>query len=344
MRAVVIHAAKDLRIDPVTVGEPGLGQVRIRMARGGICGSDLHYYQDGRIGTIIVKQPMTLGHEVAGHVEALGSGVTGLKVGDLVAVNPSRPCNACKFCRQGKQVHCLDMRFYGSAMRTPHINGAFQDALIAEATQCFVMPAGVTAGEAAMCEPMAVCLHAVNRAGSVYGRRVFVTGCGPIGALCIAAARASGASEIVATDVTDTPFEFARQMGADRCINVTRDAAALQAYSADKGSFDVVLECSGNQQALVGAFDVLVPGGIIVQVGLGGAVTMPLNTVVNREFELRGTFRFHSEFALAAQWIGTRRIDVRPLITATYPMADAVAAFKHAGDRSKAMKVQLAFG
>jgi L-idonate 5-dehydrogenase len=344
MHAVVIHSAKDLRIDPVTVGQPGPGQVRIKMARGGICGSDLHYYQDGRIGTIIVKQPLTLGHEVAGHIEALGAGVTGLKTGDLVAINPSRPCNSCKFCRQGQQVHCLDMRFYGSAMRFPHVHGAFQDALVTEAAQCFVMPASVTPGEAAMCEPMAVCLHAINRAGSVYGKRVLVTGCGPIGALCIAAARASGAAEIVATDVTDTPFAVARQMGADRCINVARDAAALQAFSADKGTFDVVLECSGNQQALVSAFDVLLPGGIIVQVGLGGAVTLPINTVVNREFELRGTFRFHGEFALAAQWIGARRIDVQPLITATFPMTDAIAAFELAGDRSKAMKVQLAFG
>jgi L-idonate 5-dehydrogenase len=343
MRAVVIHAAKDLRIDPITVGQPAAGQVRIRMARGGICGSDLHYYHDGRIGTIVLKQPMTLGHEVAGVIETLGPNVTGLKVGDLVAISPSRPCHACKFCHQGQLVHCLNMRFYGSAMPFPHIQGAFQEALVVDAYQCHVMPTGVTAGEAAMCEPTAVCLHAVKRAGSVYGKRVLVTGCGPIGALCVAAARVSGAAEIVVTDVTDAPFALAKQLGADRCINVLKEGAAFAAYAKDKGTFDVVLECSGNQQALVSALDVLLPGGVIVQVGLGGAVTLPINQLVSREFELRGTFRFHEEFALAAQWIGARRIDVRPLITATMPISDAVAAFELASDRTKAMKVQLSF-
>jgi L-idonate 5-dehydrogenase len=343
MRAVVIHAAHDLRVDPVEVQDPGPGEVRVRLERGGICGSDLHYFHEGRIGTIIVREPMILGHEVAGRIERLGANVTGLTIGDRVALSPSRPCNACKFCLAGAQQHCLDMRFYGSAMRFPHVQGAFREAIIADATQCHVVPSDVTAGEAAMCEPFAVCLHAVNRAGPMFGRRVLVTGCGPIGVLCIVAARLAGAAEIVATDVTPTPFDLARHFGADRCIDVAKDSASLATYSADKGHFDVLLECSGNGRALVSAFDVLKPGGVIVQVGLGGEMNLPMNMVVAREFELRGTFRFNGEFADAARLIGTKRVDLTPLISATYPFTDARAAFDLASDRQRAMKVQLAF-
>lgn len=343
MRAVVIHAANDLRLDPIEVGTPGPGEVLLRLERGGICGSDLHYFHEGRIGTIVLRQPMALGHEVAGVVEAVGGAVDRVKPGDRVALNPSRPCNSCPYCLTGAQQHCLNMRFYGSAMVFPHVQGAFREKIIADAGQCYVVPADVTAGEAAMCEPFAVCLHAVRRAGSVFGRRVLVTGCGPIGILAVLAARQAGAAEIVTTDVTETPFALARRFGADRCIDVAREGAALAAYSRDKGYFDVVLECSGNERALVASFDVLKPGGVIVQVGLGGAVTLPINVLVNREFDLRGTFRFHAEFGLAADLIGRRAVDVRPLITATLPFTDAVAAFELASDRARAMKVQLAF-
>ena len=343
MRAVVIHAAKDLRIDSVTVGQPGAGEVRVRIERGGICGSDLHYYHEGRIGTIILKQPMALGHEIAGLVESVGAGVTRVKPGDRVALSPSRACGQCSYCQEGKQMHCLNMRFYGSAMVFPHVQGAFQEAIVASESQCYVVPSTLSAGEAAMCEPFAVCLHAVRRAGPMFGKRVLVTGCGPIGILAIMAARHAGAAEVVATDVTATPLALARKLGADVTLDVGADREALKPYSKDKGAFDVLLECSGNQHALVGAFEVLRPTGIIVQVGLGGSFTLPINMLVAKEFELRGTFRFHEEFGLAAQLIGSGRVDVKPLISATLPFERAVEAFDLASDRSRAMKVQLAF-
>lgn len=343
MHAVVIHAAKDLRIEAAQVGEPGPGEVRVAIERGGICGSDLHYYHEGRIGTIILREPMVLGHEVAGRIEELGAGVEGLRTGDRVAVSPSRPCGRCRYCQGGQQMHCLDMRFYGSAMRMPHVQGAFRSALIADAAQCHVIPAGVSPDEAAMCEPLAVTLHAVRRAGPIFGRRVLVTGCGPIGALAVLSARQAGAAEIVVTDVTPTPFPFAAKLGATRTIDVAADKMGLAAYAKDKGYFDVLLECSGNAQALVAALDAVRPQGVIVQVGLGGQFTLPINVLVAKELELRGTFRFHEEFALAASLIGERRVDVSPLITATLPVKEARAAFELASDRSRSMKVQLAF-
>ena len=136
MKALVIHAAGDLRIEDHPTADPGPGEVRVRLATGGICGSDLHYYNHGGFGTVRLREPMILGHEVAGHVEALGEGVTTFTKGQLVAVSPSRPCGACRYCLEGKPNHCLNMRFYGSAMPFPHIQGAFRQSLVAEAAQC----------------------------------------------------------------------------------------------------------------------------------------------------------------------------------------------------------------
>ncbi|TIP82093.1 MAG: L-idonate 5-dehydrogenase, partial [Mesorhizobium sp.] len=179
MKAVVIHQAKDLRIEECEVEEPGRGQVQIRLATGGVCGSDLHYYNHGGFGAVRLKEPMVLGHEVSGRITSLGEGVQGLSVGDLVAVSPSRPCRSCRFCSEGLYNQCLHMRFYGSAMPYPHIQGAFREVLVADALQC-IQADGLSAGEAAMAEPLSVTLHATRRAGEMLGKRVLVTGCGPI--------------------------------------------------------------------------------------------------------------------------------------------------------------------
>ena len=194
-----------------------------------------------------------------------------------------------------------------------------------------------------MAEPLAVCLHAVNRAGPMLGQRVLVTGSGPIGALCVIAARRAGAAEIVATDLSDAPGALVQRLGADRFINVAKDAAALDAYKLDKGHFDVMLEASGSDKALAAALELVRPRGVIVQVGIGGMGTLPLNVIVAKEFDLRGTFRFHEEFALAVTLLAKGLVDVAPLITATLPFTRAKEAFDLASDRSRAMKVQLAF-
>jgi L-idonate 5-dehydrogenase len=343
MRAIVAHAAKDLRIESVDVPAPGLKDVQVRIAFGGICGSDLHYYNHGGFGVVRLREPMVLGHEIAGVVEAVGAEARRVKPGDRVAISPSRPCNACKFCLEGRQNQCLDMRFYGSAMRFPHVQGAFREVLVCEESQAHVVAAGVSLGEAAMAEPLAVCLHGARRAGPLLGRKVLVTGSGPIGALAAIAARRAGAAEIVVTDVADGALGFARKVGADVTINVARHPDALASYGADKGVVDVMFEASGNEAALRGGLDVVRPGGVIVQLGLGGEMKLPMNTIVAKEIEVRGTFRFHEEFALAVTLIGKGLVDVKPLISATVPFTSATEAFELAGDRSQSMKVQLAF-
>jgi L-idonate 5-dehydrogenase len=343
MKAIVIHAARDLRIEDRPEETPGPGQLRLRLATGGVCGSDLHYYNHGGFGDVRLKEPMILGHEVSAHVTDTGPGVTWFAPGQLVAVSPSRPCGSCAYCHDGLPNHCLNMRFYGSAMPFPHIQGAFRETLVVEAAQC-VDATGLTAGEAAMAEPLAVTLHATTRAGQMLGKRVLVTGCGPIGVLSIIAARRAGAAEIVATDLSDFTLALARKAGADRTINTGTEPTALSTYAPNKGYFDVLYECTGVAAALAGAIAVMRPRGVILQLGLGGDMTVPVQAITAKELDLRGSFRFHAEFATGVTLMRKGLIDVKPLITHTVPLADAETAFRLASDRSQAMKAQIAFG
>ena len=340
---LVIHAEGDLRLEEQEAGEPGPGQVLVRVGMGGICGSDLHYYRHGGFGTVRLRQPMVLGHEVAGTVVVVGPEVGALTVGQRVAINPSRPCGACKFCLEGLPNQCLEMRFYGSAMRMPHVQGAFRNLLLCQASQCEPVADGVPLSLAALAEPFSVGLHAVSRAGSLLGKRVLVAGCGPIGVLAVAAARVHGAAEIVATDVVDAPLAVARALGASSTLNVAQDSDWVQRFSADKGSFDVMLECSGNQRAFSDGLAVMRPRGVVVQLGLGGDVQLPQNVVVAKELSICGSFRFHAEFALAVRLINEGRVDLAPVITHTLPMGRATEAFELASDRQRAMKVLIDF-
>ena len=338
-----IHGPTDLRLEEMDVADPGPGEVLVKVAMGGICGSDLHYYRHGGFGTIRIQEPMVLGHEVAGTVSAVGADVTRVQVGDRVAVTPSRPCSACRYCLEGLPNQCLDMRYYGSAMRMPHVQGAFRDTLFCNAVQCFKVADGVPITLAALAEPFAVCLHAVSRAGPLLGKRVLVSGCGPIGVLSVAAARIHGAAEIVATDVLDEPLPVAKAMGATRTINAATDKDWVRVNSADKGSFDVMLECSGNQRALRDGLEVMRPRGVVVQLGLGGDVSVPQNLIVAKELSICGSFRFHAEFALAVQLINEARLDFSPVVSHTFGLRQATEAFELASDRQKSMKVLLDF-
>ena len=342
MRALVIHAARDLRLEERPDEAPGPGQLRLRLATGGICGSDLHYYNHGGFGAVRLREPMILGHEVSAFVEDMGPGVQGFARGQLVAVSPSRPCGTCRYCLEGLPNQCLKMRFYGSAMPFPHVQGAFREVLVAEAAQC-VDATGLTPGEAAMAEPLAVTLHATARAGGMVGKRVLVTGCGPIGVLAILSARAAGAAEIVATDLSDFTLGIAARVGADRVINTGRDAASLSAYGADKGHFDVLYECTGVAAALTGGIAALRPRGVILQLGLGGDMALPMMAITAKELELRGSFRFHAAFGVGGAMMRKGLVDVKPLITQSIPLDRAEEGFRLASDRGVAMKAQIVF-
>lgn len=343
-RACVLHAQEDVRIEARPVGDVGPREVLVRVGAGGLCGSDIHYYWEGGIGTIRVTEPIIMGHEFAGTVEAVGKDVVRVRPGDRVAVNPSHPCGKCKFCLDGQQQHCIDMLFLGSAIRKPHTHGGFRDFIVVGERQCEPVGNEVSLGEAACTEPLAVGVHAVVQAGSLVGKRVLVTGTGPIGALLIGAVRLGGAQEIVATDLSDVPLKAAAAMGATTIINVGREPDRLTSeYSADKGYFDIVFECTGVGPVLKQTFPVVRPRGTIVQVGVSGGADIPINALVAKEIKLVGTHRFHHEYAVAAGLIRDRRVDVRPVISATLPMERVAEALLMAKDRQSQMKVQLSF-
>jgi L-idonate 5-dehydrogenase len=344
MRAVVLHGKKDLRIETVAEPEVGPTQVAVSIRNGGICGSDLHYFQHGANGTIVVKQPMVLGHEIAGVVAAVGSEVRNVAVGDKVAVHPSAPCGHCPACLGGLSRHCRNMRFLGSAMHFPHTQGGFSEVLVCAASQAYPLPPAMDLAVAAFAEPLAVCMHAVSRAGPVAGRRVLVTGAGPIGLLVAMLLKHGGAAEILVTDVADPPLRIAAKVAASRVINVSAEPEALRKLVAEAGGFDIAFECSGHVTGVTASIKAVRACGILMQVGmLGPEVSAPLGEVVVREIDYRGTFRFDREFGEAVDLLVGGSLDVRALLTQQLPFDAANEAFVLAADRSQAMKVQLVF-
>jgi L-idonate 5-dehydrogenase len=345
MRVCVLHAARDLRLEERPVLPLGPEQVRVRFGAGGICGSDLHYYFEGRVGDFALREPLILGHETAGDVIEVGADVTRVRTGDRVAINPSRPCWRCRACQSGRTNLCARMTFYGSAAVFPHVQGAFQEQLVCAESQCHLVPRSMPHAIAAMAEPLAVCLHAIKRAGALLGAQVLITGCGPIGALACLAARAAGAGHVTVTDIVGPPLEIARQVGADDTIDVAREPERIEACKADKGRFDVAIEASGSPAALLTCLECTRPGGRIVQLGMlpTGEIALPLTRITPKELDLLGTFRFHEEFGLAVEALASGRLDVRPVLTGTFPTDQRDAAFAAAADRSSHMKVQLVF-
>lgn len=341
VKACVLHKQNDLRIDEVALAEMGAEDVLVAMSFGGICGSDMHYYQHGGFGPIRVIDPIILGHEVSGIVKATGTNVRDLHVGDRVAVSPSQPCFDCDYCAREEQQHCSNMRFMGSARTVPHVQGGFRTEMVTGQTQCFRVGPDTSLAHAACSEPLAVCLHAAAQAGSLKGKNVLVTGAGPIGALCVAVAKMHGAQSIVVTDLFDFTLGVAQRMGATQALNINAQPDAVPNHVAENGPFDVVFECSAAEPAILSAIAALRPRGTIVQVGVAGSLSLPINAIVGKEIIFKGTHRFHSEFAQAVDLIDRGVIDVTPIVTQTFPLQDAVAAFETAANRDKAVKVQL---
>lgn len=340
--ACMAHAEKDVRFESRDI-EYDTTHVLVKVTCGGICGSDIHYYQHGRAGLSVLKHPMVIGHEFVGVVSEAPE-ESSLKSGQTVAVNPSCPCNHCEQCLSGKQNLCSTMRFMGSAQFVPHINGGFSDYVAVKPVQCIPYDSRIPANIMAFSEPLAVAIHAVNVGGPLTGKKVLVIGAGPIGCLILAAARSSGASELVASDLSARSRELAQQMGATSTIDA-REEVQARCYKQNKGYFDVVFEASGAAAAITSTVDFTRPAGVIVQVGMGaGSVDWPMSTMLVKEISLRGSFRFVDEFAVAVRWLEDGRIDPRPLISATFSPAQIEQALLTATDKNVSAKVLVNFG
>ncbi len=333
-----IHAAKDLRLDEVAMPALGEHDVEMRLGAGGICGSDLHYFGHGRVGAFVLREPLIPGHEASGIVERIGAAVTRVKPGDKVAVNPSHACGRCDYCLGGRFNLCRSMFFLGSASVFPHAQGLFRERFVLGEAQLTPVQEDISLGELACAEPLSIGLHAVHRAGELAGRTVLVTGAGTIGCMAVIAARLAGAAEVIVCDIADRPLDIARQVGADRIIRSDQvDPASLADIA------DIAIEAAGSPAALSTCLAATRRGGRIVQVGTLPAegVQFPANSIMARELEYVGAFRAAHAFDWAVQYLRTRRVDVRPLLSAQLPLSRAAEAFALAADRSRSTKVQL---
>ena len=337
-----VYAANDLRVVDVPVPQPRAGEVLIRLGAAGICGSDMHYYFHGGVGSFRIREPLTPGHEASGVVSAVGAGVSRVKPGDRIAVNPSRWCGQCAACREGRENLCTNMQFLGSASVFPHMQGMFCEYFVMPERHCVPVTSDVSLEEIAMSEPLSVALHSATRAGNLLGKRVLITGSGTIGCMMVLAARLGGAAHIAITDVVDHPLAVARQVGADQTVRSDQLPEGT-ALSEAIGETDVAFEVSGAASALAAALQTVRRGGVVVQVGTLPAEGMFLmaNQIMARELDVRGSFRFGNVFDHAVGAIAQRRVDVRPVLSGTHPLSEAVAAITLARDKTRSMKVQL---
>jgi L-idonate 5-dehydrogenase len=338
-QSCVVKGKYDVAVVQQEVEYQGTGTL-VRITRGGICGSDLHYYQEGKVGSFQVRQPMVLGHEVIGEVVA--SDTARLAVGQKVELNPSKPCGQCKYCLANQQNQCLHMRFFGSAMYFPHVDGAFTQYKVVDSAQCIAFDADRDEKVMVFAEPLAVAIHAAKQPGEVNGKRVFVSGVGPIGCLLVAALKALGASEIVCADLSPRCLDIAHEMGATTCLHASHDD--FSCYQQEKGYFDIAFEVSGHPSSLLRCLEVTRAKGTIVQVGMGGSFPdFPLMLLIAKELNLLGSFRFVEEFDRAVAWLSDGTINPLPLLSAEFNNQQLEQALAFAGDKSQAAKVQLVF-
>lgn len=341
IKAAVLEKPNVLGIKEVEMPKPGPGEVLVKVKAVGICGSDVHYYIEGRIGEYVVEKPIILGHETSGEIAEVGPGVTHLKKGDKVALEPGVPCGSCSQCKSGYYNLCADVKFHA----TPPYDGTFVEYVVHPAQFAFKLPDHISFAEGAMIEPLSVGIHAARQGGVSLGSRVLITGAGPIGLVTLLACKAAGAGVITVIEGKANRAEMAKQLGATHVIQSFDANEILKETNrlTDNFGFDVAIECSGAGPAAQTAVRALKRGGTLVFVGLFSAetVAMDLNAITQKELTFKGVFRYKNTYPTAIDLIATGRIDVKPLITVRFPwdkVKDAMdCAHKDAANQIKVM-------
>lgn len=301
------------------IPEPGENDVVVKIRANGICGSDSHFYKEGRLGNFVVDRPYVPGHECSGTVFAAGKAVRNMSEGDTVTIEPGIPCGRCKYCREGRYNLCPDVRF----LSAPPENGTFCDYVCVPGDMVFKVPGGLPFEEAAMIEPAAVAVQAVKRAVFPKGASGIIIGAGPIGLLTLQAFKAAGGGEAACVDINSFRLEFAGKIGADKVIKITD--GKLPDIKAD-----VVFETAGSDSATESLFGYLEPGGCAVQVGWprSNHVPMDIAAFIERELTYVSVNRYANAYPAAIRWISDGRIKVRELITHRFDFEDIAEAFR----------------
>lgn len=346
MEAAVLHGARDIRIERLQMPELLQGMVMLKIRRVGICGSDLHYFEDGYCGAFVPNRPFVLGHELTGEVIAVnGNSINMPAIGARVTVNPARACGICNYCKSGHSNLCRNTIMLGSGSTSPPTNGAMAEFVAVRADQCHLLPENMDDGLGAMIEPLAVVLHAINQAGKVSGKRILITGAGTIGLLTAVTAKAFGSVAVVVTDIVEERRQFALECGVDFVLNSLDEEFPARVKNIAGDGFDVVFEASGAVPALRQAFDLVRAGGTIVQIGTMGTedVPLPANQLMVKEITFIGSFRYGNVFDEAIRLVASGQIDLRPFITGVLSINEIPYAMSLAADKVKALKVQIHF-
>lgn len=331
MQASVLRAVHDLIVEERPVPQPSPREVLVRIKSVGVCGSDVHYYEHGRIGEHVVREPLVLGHEPSGEIVAVGAEVTRLTAGQRVSIEPGVPCLSCEQCLAGRYNLCPRMRF----LATPPIDGAFCEYLAVHEAFAHPVPDTLSDDAAAMLEPLSVGIWACRKGRVEPGSRVLVNGAGPVGLLAAQSALAFGAARVVVADVSESRLALAGRLGATDIVDVR--SATLGESGVEP---DVLLECSGHPEATVAALRTLAPAGRAVLVGMGADVLpLPLPYVQNREIELVGTFRYANTWPTAIALAASGRVVLDPLVTHHYSLLDVGAALTAGGTDPSTVKV-----
>lgn len=318
MNASVLRKQGEIVLETLPVPSLEADQVLVQVAAVGVCGSDVHYYEHGRVGGFVVDHPLVLGHELSGRIAAVGADVDAARIGERVAVEPQRPCRKCRECRAGRYNLCPDIEFYA----TPPIDGAFTEYVAIQADFAYPIPDSISDEAAALIEPLSVGLWACQRAAVGPGSRVLIAGAGPIGVITAQAARAYGAAEIIITDISPERLDFALQHGATQALDARRDAV-------EGLDVDVFIDASGAAQAVRAGIRAVRPAGRVILVGMGAEdVELPVSYIQNREIWLSGVFRYTNTWPLAIQLVADGKVDLDVLVTGRFPLADAEAALQ----------------
>ena len=329
MEAVVLEKQHEIKIREIDIPEPlGPGDVRIAIRNVGICGSDVHYYENGRIGPFVVEQPMVLGHEASGVVVEAGSSVTNLKVGDRVCMEPGIPDPNSRATREGRYNLDPAVRFWA----TPPIHGILRPTVVHPASFTFKLPDNVSFAEGAMVEPLAIGMHASNKAQIRPGDVAVVIGAGPIGMVTALSALAGGCSQVILADTVPAKLDLGATLGPIVPVNVTRDdlAHVAKSLTGDWGA-DIIFECSGSERAAASVFEPLKPAGTVVFVGMP-AQPVPYDVVAAqiKEARVEHVFRYAHVYPRALALMGSGKLDVRPLITDMFAFSESIRAFDFA--------------
>lgn len=344
MRAALLHGAKDIRLENFNVPELLPGMVLLRIKRVGICGSDLHYFEDGYCGSFKPTRPFILGHELTAEVIAVNDNGSSMPaIGSTVTVNPARACGFCEYCKNGRSNLCPNTIMLGSGSTNPPTNGAMAEYVSVRADQCHLLPDGMDDGNGAMIEPLAVALHAVKRPATVSGKKILVTGGGTIGLLTALSAKAFGAMPVTVSDIVAERRRSALDCGVDAVLDPSEKNIPEKVKELTGDGFDVIFEASGARPALRQAFDLVRPGGTIVQIGTLGTedIPLPANMVMVKEIQFIGSFRYGNVFDEAIRLVQSGRINIDPFITGVLPLNDITKAMHLAADKLHTLKVQI---